>query len=261
MPVSISMLQELDADDPAEPLVAIALAEGLELPRTRTSPRPFVCSNGEIYWVKRQAYRGLGNELICGRLSVLVGAGSGAELAHVPAAAFAAMTSPGGVTPGLGCGSLAIEPNVNSKDVAKFLKAGGTFDPATIEGSSRATVEAFSTWVGAMGDQQVPIQLSTGRVYAVDHEESLHVDDDSPPQIVVAPIDGVPPAVGKDSRFVAPAIEAVEQVTEEQILKAVSCVPAEDEWEADLTRRFAIAGWLIGRQALVRPEVERWSRS
>lgn len=222
-----------------------------------TAPFPFVCVDGETYWAKADAQRGLTAELIAGRI--------GGQLRMAPMSAIVR------IVPEV----VAQEPNAqrlvgvrvgsrhagndafNVKDIAQFIQ-GGTLLPSRIDEASRARAVAFQTWIG-LQDAQLFIDAATGRVVSADHGECFQdVVSLTAPTLIVTAIPGIPQNHGSDSKHVSAAVSAIEGFTDQQLLEAVSRIPSGAEWQSDLTRRFAIGKWLAYRRDNLRVVVEAW---
>jgi len=159
---------------------------------------------------------------------------------------------------GLGVGILDVSGAVNTRDLQPFLQ-NGTFDPGHIDAGSRALVTVFQTWLG-VGDTQVMIQLTSGRVMSVDHGDALgNTSALTDPTPIALEIQGVDPTVGKNPQDIRHAVRTMESLTDGELLDSVACVPSGDPaWQAEPTRRLEIARWLAHRRDKVREVMERW---
>ncbi len=223
---------------------------------TYSASNTFVCIDGKTYWAKAVAQQGLVAELIAGRLAAKVGAGPAAKIIRVPMEALPVegdLTRLAGVVVGL-----EDEPDtVNARDLGPLLGTKG-FDPGAIDPSSRAMVVAFQTWLG-VGDTQVLINLKDGRVRSIDHGEcfsSTETLDD--PSLIVVPIPGIDPEVGRDQTSVDAAIAKVVGVTDRQIVEAVTRIPLGEPWRSPGERRLEIARWLARRRDRIKEVMLTW---
>ena len=224
---------------------------------TFSRPNAFVCIDGKTYWVKGKAQQGLVAELIAGRLASLVGAGPRAEVIRV----MPEILPPDGSLnhlAGVVVGSLDQVGSVNSRELSPLL-AGGEFRANAVDPQSRARTTVFHTWLG-MSDAQVLISLTDGKVMSIDHGDCFGILEDpaGKPVVIRVDIPGVDQNVGREERYVLPAVDRIEAVTESDMLEAVARIPAGGQWRSSAERRLAIGRWLIQRQQQVRGVMSAW---
>ncbi len=147
---------------------------------------------------------------------------------------------------------------VNARELQPFVQSG-QFQASLIDAQSRAQIVAFQTWIG-VGDSQVLVSLTDGRIYSIDHGECFGnlPDPAGTLTVVVTDIPGVNPDVGRESVYVLPALDRIEAVTHETLLSAVAQVPSGDAWKSPTDRRLAIGRWLAERQAAMRGVMQSW---
>jgi hypothetical protein len=241
-------------------LEALTTASLENRPRSFSShsrPGAYACVDGKTYWLKGNAQQGLVAELITGRLAAVVGAGPAGRIIRLTEAAM----NPDGSEKhllGIVVGSEDIPGTVNARELEPMQQSGqvpaGLIDPG-----SRARVVVFQTWLG-LGDSQVLVGMTDGRVYSIDHGECFGSLADPPaaPTPVVTVIPGVGPEVGQEAAYVLPALDRIESVTDDDLLKAVSQIPSGDAWQSPTDRRLAIGRWLAERRAAMRGVMESW---
>jgi len=232
---------------------------GLGQSPTHARPNAFVCIDGKTYWVKGRAQQGLVAELIAGRLAAELDAGPMARVIRVTVEVL-----PHGGTAdhlqGVVAGLEDLPGTVNGRDLAPFI-ANGRFQPGLVEPASRARVVVFQTWIGA-GDSQVLVRLSDGTVFSIDHGDCFgSTAGQTDPTVVLTAIPGVPPEVGKEARYVSPAVEQIESITDGKLLEAVAGVPMGGEWRSPVERRVQIASWLAYRRGRLREVMRAWIRT
>jgi len=237
-------------------LEAIATA-GLTPSASHSRPNALVGIDGKTYWAKGNVQQGLVAELIAGRLAAHVGAGPAAQIIRVTPEILPGDGSCNHLL-GVVVGSADQHGMVNARDLAPLL-AGGTFDPGAIDPSYRARVVAFHTWLG-VGDAQVLVSMTDGKVMSIDHGECFgNVPDPADaPGVITVDIPGVDVNVGRESKHVLPAVDRIEAVPEEDILRAVACIPAGAEWRSPSDRRLAIGRWLCQRKGMLRGVMTAW---
>jgi hypothetical protein len=228
-------------------------------------PHAFVCSDGRTYWVKRfqhgpfsagdlapGAQHGLVAELVAGRLGGGLGVAAVAEIVEVPTAA---LRRDGGTAhlEGVGVGSADQVGMENLRNLGDVMP-GDRLEPGMLDESSVAGVIAFQSWIGA-DDTQAMIDLRSGRVLSVDHG-ALSAFSSRTPQVVVAP--HLPEGFGSRRSALGPAIDRIEALTDEDLLRAVSQVPSGPEWRASLERRLGLAESLALRRDGLREAMAEW---
>ena len=249
-------LRQLDRI-PQKALSAIGL-EPYEVSVTYASPARVATTDGSSYWLKNKAQRGLSVELIAGRLVALLGAGPLAQVVVVPAVVFRDDPRLGRFE-GAVVGIKHLPETISAQHVGALL-GPMRFDPRQVDGASRARVVAAQTWLN-VDDAQVRIGLLDGMVHSVDHGVCLDARlRGRPTNIVVTPIPGVSPELGRDWALMSSAVEAIEAVSEEMILAAVSGMPEDHRWQGAFARRLAIAEWLIKRQRNIGEVMRAWCR-
>lgn len=249
----------LDALDQSGYTVLEALTTA-PLPGSTTFSRPnaFVCVDGRTYWVKANVQQGLVAELVAGRLAALVGAGPAARVIRVTPECD---PGDGSVTHlvGVVVGSEDQPGMVNARDLGPLI-AGGQLQAGAIDPASRARVTVFHSWLG-MGDAQVLVSLTDGKVMSIDHGDCFGAIQDSAdaPTPIVVGVPGVPDDVGKERVFIEQAVRRIEQITDNEIARAVAQVPAGGEWRSPADRRRSIGKWLSERRSLLRGVMVPWS--
>jgi hypothetical protein len=239
-----------------DPVIAVARAP-MPTSHTYASPAPAICSNNNIYWLKRRAQGGLLTELVAGRLAAKLSVGPEACVVMVP---------PGLATreptlarfDGMNVGTRHV-PNAQAARNLAELIGTATFGPRSIDAESRGAVITFQTWLH-VEDAQVLIGLADGRVQSFDHGDSLDALLRGKPAVVVTKIPGVSDDLGRAWHHIEPALRRIEDLPEEEILASVACVPDEDYWRGQFHRRIAIAEWLIKRRQVLREVMWPWAR-
>jgi hypothetical protein len=218
------------------------------------TPHAFVCSDGRTYWLKRSAQDGLIAELAAGRIGAQVGAAPNANPVDLPSHALP-VSGVANHLLGL-CVGIADEPGMeNFKDIAATV-AGGQLDESRLDPAAVARVIAFQTWVGA-DDTQILVELRSGKLLSIDHGQLKALNAlNTPPQIVIAT--GIAGTVGREPRFMRPAVERIEQVTDEDLLRAVARAPNDAQWNAPPDRRLALAQSLRLRRDALRETLKQW---
>ncbi|SRR6266536_635242 len=227
------------------------------LPSSPSSSRPgaYICVDGKTYWLKGTVQQGLVAELIAGRLAGSIGVGPVNKIIRLTEAA----ARPNEVhLHGIVAGSEDQPGTVNARELQPFVQSG-QFQASLIDAQSRAQIVAFQTWIG-VGDSQVLVSLTDGRIYSIDHGECFGnlPDPAGTLTVVVTDIPGVNPDVGRESVYVLPALDRIEAVTHETLLSAVAQVPSGDAWKSPTDRRLAIGRWLAERQAAMRGVMQSW---
>lgn len=221
---------------------------------SHASPHAFVCSDGRTYWIKRSAQDGLIAELVAGRLGALVDAAPTAAPVVVHPQALPVDGSANHLV-GVGVG-IADEPAMENFRHITDKAPDGNLDPRRLDVGSVARVIAFQSWIGA-GDTQILVDLRTGRLLSIDHGALAAASSlNSAPVIVIAP--GIPGDVGRSSALMRPVLERIENVTDEDLLRAVAGAPDDAQWQAGADRRLAIAESLALRRDALREVITQW---
>ena len=161
---------------------------------------------------------------------------------------------------GVGVGMLDQPDTENARDLGPLL-AANQFDPGTVNGPSRALVVVFQTWLG-VNDGQVLINLRDGKVSSIDHGDCFgQTSNLADPVLIITSIPGVDAAVGKDKAAVEIAVNRVEEVTDKDLLEAVSRVPGGEPWKGSVARRVEIAHWLAHRRGRLREVMDTWLKN
>jgi hypothetical protein len=221
---------------------------------SHANPHAFACLDGKTYWVKAQAQQGLCVELVAGRLAAKVGAGPMAKIIHVPNEALPSDGSANHLA-GLLVGVQDEEGLVNIKDLG--LMGVSNLQAESVRPRDRANVVVFQSWM-SVSDQQMLLDLRSGRLVSIDHGECFSDTNAVDPTLIVTDIPGVPAAHGKTKEHVAPALEQVESVSDADLLSVVAQMPSGSPWNADASRRLAIAKCLAGRRDRLRGAIEGW---
>jgi len=229
---------------------------GLSPSPTASRPNAFVGIDGKTYWVKAGVQQGLVAEVIAGRLASRVGVGPAARILRVTTDALPSDGSANHLE-GVVCGIEHLEGVVNCKDLSPLI-ANGQFTAGAIDPASRAKTVVFQTWLG-VGDQQVLVNLTNGRVSSIDHGDCFgHLANAVPIDLVIAPIPGVSDSVGRDRLLVESAVSLIEGVSDRELLGVVSQIPSGDAWRSPTDRRLAIGEWLAVRRDNLRVAMGRW---
>ncbi len=239
---------------------ALTTATFTERPRSSSSharPGAYVCVDGKTYWLKGNAQQGLVAELITGRLAAAVGAGPPARIIRLTEDALDP-NQPEHHLLGVVMGSEDRPGTVNARDLAA-LHAAGTVQPGLVNPGTRALVVAFQTWLG-LGDVQVLVGMTDGRVFSIDHGECFGniTHPAAAPTPMITDIPGVGPDVGRQAAYVAPALAKIQQVTDDEILRAVTQIPSGDAWRSPANRRLAIGRWVAERRDAMQGAMRSW---
>ena len=223
---------------------------------SHASPHAFVCSDGRTYWIKRKAQAGLIAELVAGRLGAQLDAAPNAKPVDLPAEALPANGVANHLL-GLGVG-IADEAGMENFRHINEKAPDGNLDPARLDAASVARVVVFQSWLGA-GDTQILVDLRTGRLLSIDHGDLAAVSaPNTAPNVIIAP--GIPADIGRQQRFTGVAVERIEQLTDEDLLRAVAGAPDDAEWQAAPHRRLAIAQSLRLRRDGLREAMKQWTQ-
>jgi hypothetical protein len=243
--------------DAAKPITAVlAIAYGGEPPNdSHASPHRVVAINGKTYWIKAVAQGGLEVELVAGRLAHALSVGPLAEVVDVPTQALPADGRLARLQ-GRMVGSIDHRDTVNARYL-DGLVADGTLDVSVIDVGSRASVIAFQTWIGA-SDEQVLVNLKTGRILSIDHGDCLP-DGGQLMRVVVAPIPGLSADIGRDFSLLRNTLTKILQVTEDDLIAAVSGIPDGNGWNGSVERRFRIVDGLLDRQSRLEEVLRAWA--
>jgi hypothetical protein len=218
----------------------------------------FVCVDGNAYWVKATAQQGLVSELIGGRL---------ARLAHRAPTVAVIRVTPEALPVDIDCshltgvvfGSQDLDGAENARDLGPLI-GDRKFEPKVVNHPARARVIAFQSWLG-VGDAQILVRLADGGLFSFDHGDAFqNAADRSDPTPIVVDIPGVDPAVGRRRGDMAVAVKEIEDITDDQIIAAVSNVPhGQDPWQSPVARRAEIVEYLIHRRSRLRDALMGWS--
>jgi hypothetical protein len=253
--VEATRLEELDAQGLE---VLQAITRSLVPPvGSHASPHGFVCSDGRTYWVKRNAQRGLVAELVAGRLGAAVEAAPSAVVVNLTSAAAPADGSTNHLI-GVGVGIQDVAGAENFRHVTQ-LRPDGTLDPTKLDVASRVRVLTFQTWLG-VGDTQILVNLSTGRLLSIDHGEWCP-DPRARSEPDLVPTPGVPADFGRTRTLVDDALGRIAALDDEDLLAAVARVPDGPEWNSDRAHRLALAEWLAFRRDRLGEVIHRWRSS
>jgi hypothetical protein len=246
-------LRRLDSTS-ATPVVAKAAAP-FALQFTYSGPRPFLCSDNIVRWLKPRAQQGLAAEVIAGRLASSVGAGPNCHPVFVGIDAIAGEL---GLARFRGhVAGVEHRPGVeSSKNLLRLIGSASTSLP--IDPLSRAVVAAFQTWLD-VSDAQVLVNLETGCVETCDHGDTFGELRKGPPsRVVIAKLPGTPSRASFTRAELDNAVRRIELLTDFEILSAVASMPDEPGWQASFARRLAIAEWLIKRRGRLREVLLGW---
>jgi hypothetical protein len=221
--------------------------------RTYSPPHRFVDDKGRIVLVKARAQQGLGAEAFANKLAHMLDAGPESFIIDIGA----------GTVPddgrlnhlvGLKVATVELEGIVNHE---QLVRLGFFPDPEKVDWDSWARVVAFHTWIYA-GDPQAVFRVSDGRVFSVDHGACFReLLRGGPAGVIVPELHGVV-GVPFDRRAVANALDAIEAITESDIVAAAGGIPDGPDWRMPIDRRLRIVDWLLNRQIGVR-EVVEWN--
>ena len=231
-----------------EEIEAVARVDLERFGGTVGRPIPYFCSDERVYWTKTRAQTGLSSELIGNRLAQQLAVGPDTSIIRIDP--FLSVV--GDSTRAVGTESLTnVVPS-------KGLDLGAT--PVRISPESRAQVFVFQSWID-MADEQVLIRTTDGRVYSYDHGEAFREIPPGPPRIVLADIGGLRLDWAASYAGGLAMVDAIEALSDYDILVAVAGIPDEIGWNALFERRLAIARWLMKRRDVIRSEYMKWSRS
>jgi hypothetical protein len=148
---------------------------------------------------------------------------------------------------------------VSSRDITQFL-ADGQFNPKVIDPRYRARTVVFQSWID-VGDQEVLVSLTNGKVLSIDHGRCFcRPEILTPPSVVVAGIPGVDNNVGRKAEHVRSAVNLIESITDEVLLRAVAQIPNGERWNSAAERRLAIGRWLAYRRDRLRRVMRAWEQ-
>lgn len=130
-------------------------------------------------------------------------------------------------------------------------------DPSKVDWNSWARVVAFQTWLYA-GDPQAVIRATDGKIFSVDHGDCFReLAPGRPTGLIVPNLYGIS-GTQFDATAVALAVDAIESITEQDLVMAAAGIPGDDPgWRMSIERRVRVIEWLMDRQPGVR-EVMRW---
>ncbi len=220
------------------------------------TPHLFVCMDGRKYWIKHNAQHGLVSELVAGRLAARVEAGPEACIVRVPPEAIEGTGLPPELA-GVRVGSLDVPNAVNSRDLETV---GVTdLDPKKVNAADRARVVVFQSWIGA-ADSQVMLDMTSGRILSVDHGDVFaSTGGEVTPTPVVTGMPGIDHRHGCKADFIEEAVERVESMDDDVLLRAVASVPLGENWRSERSRRLQIARWLAYRRGCLREGMKAWT--
>jgi hypothetical protein len=196
-------------------------------------------------------------EFVVGQLAAMVGAGPKAEVVTVSASALPVDGSLARFQ-GVGVGSIDIPEAMNFSELRELV-GHDAFNGSFVNAASRARVVVFQTWVNAT-DEQVVVRLDDGMVFSIDHGDCFRtLEPGAPTRIVVAEIPGISGDVGREWKHMMPAVEAIQALSDEDILGVVAGLRDEANWQAPFERRLAVARWLIKRRDRLGEELVKWA--
>lgn len=237
-------------------LQAISYSSPPPMPNSLSNPHRFVCSDGNKYWLKSRCQNGLSAELIAGRIGQKLAAAPKVAVVNLDPLLVENIPACQHLT-GLVVGVFEVPDSINLKDIPT-LSPGLTFPPRVIDAASRARVVAFHTWFG-FSDCQMFVGLGNGKVVTADLGGCLgDVVTQTNPTLTVLDIPGLPSNHGSQGDCVNAAVEAIESLTDDDILSAAAAMPGEPRWSGDRPQRLARAKWLAGRRSKVRGVLEQW---
>ncbi|MDP9222906.1 MAG: hypothetical protein M3P18_03455 [Actinomycetota bacterium] len=210
--------------------------------------------DARTHWIKRTAQQGLIAELVAGRLGSQIGAAPDARIVRLTPTA-APIDGSANHLLGIGVG-ICDQPGTENLRHINNLRPDGTLDPATLDPTSRALVVAFQTWLG-VGDTQILVDLRNGRLQSVDHGDWCS-DPSSRADPIVVETPGVPSDFAKDKMLIEKAVEQIEDLGDGILLRAVSQIPSDLEWNSATARRLALAEWLAWRRDRLREVMRQW---
>lgn len=234
--------------EPCGPTV-VGISPVGEVTETGTGAQRWVMEDGSIYWIKTTATDGLSAELIAGRLAHHLGIGapvSAVRLAIGDEVVF---------------GSRDITGAVNSRDLKLFIPDLSTFDLAALDQATLGRTFAFQVWIGH-SDPQWLIDFEDGRVYSSDHEK-WHSDNGYrlAPRLLSARVPGMPDYLRAHGDITLDGVAAIEALTDETLILAVSAVPDMPAWRYDTLVAMAVADALADRRDSLRGVIESWLTS
>lgn len=263
MPVTRDAVARADVFGPEEPLAAVTydrpppevlLSPGMG---SAANPHAFVCSDHFTYWVKRDAQRGLGVELIAGRLANMIGTGSVARAVFVPGEALPAAGTARDLL-GLRVG-FRDEPDMYAtKHLDLFVQHGVTFPLDSIDEVDYVLTMAFRGWIGC-GDDQALLNNKTGAVRSVDYGDAFDPGAlASPIQLRPINIPGVPQTLGKNQRVADRVVARFTGVTDDQIVSSVSGFPVDADWAMTVESRLDVGVALARRRDMIEEVMHQW---
>ena len=146
---------------------------------------------------------------------------------------------------------------VNARDLNQFI-SDGKFKSGAVEPASRARVIVFQSWLG-VGDSQVLVQLTKGRVFSIDHGDAFGQPSSlSEPRLVITSIPGVLDDIGREPDLVRSAVKIIESITDDELIKSVACMPSGEAWLSSYERRWQIYRWLGYRRDKLWEVMGKW---
>ena len=168
------------------------------------------------YWLKGSVQQGLVCELIIGRLAHMVGAGPLAQIIRVTPGCLPADGSATHVE-GVVVGSRKLPDVCNARDLAALL-GEKNLPERSIEPASRARVVTFQSWLG-IHDGQVLVDVSSGKVFSIDHGDAFHdLTNLGPPDVVITSIDQRTDQRIEAWDVIEDAVSRIERISDSQLL-------------------------------------------
>lgn len=229
---------------PNGPIVA-ALSPVGEPTATGTGAQRWVLEDGRVFWTKSSATDGLFAELVAGRLAYRLGIGPVVSTVLIPDGRII-----------YGCED--VRNAVNTKELSIFLPDLKKFDLAALDQATLGRVFVFQVWIGH-ADPQWLIDQEDGRVYSIDHEVwTADAGSASTPELVSARMPGMPGYLKWNFAPTLAGIDAVEALSDEELVESVSSIPAVEGWEYHPELACDIANGLADRRDALRKALEAW---
>ena len=249
MPINLDAGVGIHSDrlNPCGPLgVAISLVPDAPADEWHDARR-FVCTDGNVYWIKTAAADGLCAELIAGRIAYGLGIGPHVSAVRVP---------PEGDV--IAFGSMDVDGTFCTQDLDLFFPDVRQFDLAKLDQTSLALTFVFQVWIGHR-DPQWLIRIEDGRVFTLDHEEwaadgGYRLD----PWVLSAKVPGMPDYLKGERARLLDAVARIEAVSDAALIEAVSCLPDAPGWGYDPVQALAVAEALAERRVSLRGVIDKW---